>query len=582
MTNGHFVAGMLAWRRALRSRHPEIATAVAAEWEKWLQLQRQEPSDVSRPLLIVHAQLSCLEDAKAQVGVAQMLAFADVRCAPIFSFPTAALTSIARAEARRNGWEGLISIVDISSCDRLIAQLPGDSALLSFPAPAVLGRALIENQLAQRHYAELSSPLSDEDGAEETLLVGKAYFGRARDYAGWQGQQGEPDWTSLIQSLDASGPTAENLGISASPGTRPKRKAWLDPDRPLDTAASAGDRLCVPRIGLGDELVVRTSREPFHSNTIERRPARLLAAAEPFAIHLPGAMLGPAPRMVRVEAHKPDGEVLGGKVLVHVRPSQLKPWMIACFLNRGGGGNPVVRAFAGGIGARLAYAEDEPLILQDIPVVWGVLRDSDRILAQAKAQGLFFFYIDHAYFDRGHHRSYRITRNGYEAGAVRRCPSDRLEELGIETRPWRRSGKDIIVCPPTEYFMQAHGCPDWLETTLETLKSSTDRPIVVREKPKPGETAVPLPKALETAHALVTHSSNVAIEAVCLGTPVFVAATSAAAPVARTDLSMIEDPVYPDRDAWLAHLAYSQYSFEEIEDGRAWKMLLDLEERELV
>jgi hypothetical protein len=255
--------------------------------------------------------------------------------------------------------------------------------------------------------------------------------------------------------------------------------------------------------------------------------------------------------------------------------------MISCFLNRGGGGNPVVRAFANAIGARLAYAEDEPPVLQDISVVWGVLRDSDRILAQAKAQSLYWFYIDHAYFDRGHRRSYRITRNRYEAGAIRRCPSDRIAELGIDTRPWRKGGREIIVCPPTDYFMQAHGSSDWLETTLATLKSVTDRPVIVREKPKEGETAVPLPTALETAHALVTHSSNVAIEAVCLGTPVFVALTSAAAPVGLTDLSKIEEPVYPDRDEWLSHLAYNQYSFEEIADGRAWKMLLELEEREL-
>jgi len=44
---------------------------------------------------------------------------------------------------------------------------------------------------------------------------------------------------------------------------------------------------------------------------------------------------------------------------------------------------------------------------------------------------------------------------------------------------------------------------------------------------------------------------------------------------------MIEDPVYPDRQGWLAHLAYNQYSFDEIQDGGAWKMLLELEEREL-
>jgi hypothetical protein len=339
--------------------------------------------------------------------------------------------------------------------------------------------------------------------------------------------------------------------------------------------------LQLSNVGIGDELIVRTSREPFHSDTIVRRPARLLSAGEPFAIRLPGAMLGPAPKIVRVEAHKADAKVLGDRVLVHVRPSELEPWMVSCFLNRGGGGNPAVRAFAKSIGARLAYAEDEPEPLCDIPVVWGVLRESDRILAQAKAQSLYWFYIDHAYIDRGHRRSYRITRNGYEAGAVRRCPTDRIEELGVEIQPWRKSGREIIVCPPTDYFMQAHGCSDWLETTLEALKTFTDRPVIVREKPKPGAEAVALPKAMETAHALVTHSSNVAVEAVCLGTPVFVAPTSAAAPVGRTDLSLIEQPAYPDRDPWLAHLAYNQYSFEEIGNGRAWKMLLELEEREL-
>jgi len=78
----------------------------------------------------------------------------------------------------------------------------------------------------------------------------------------------------------------------------------------------------------------------------------------------------------------------------------------------------------------------------------------------------------------------------------------------------------------------------------------------------------------------VTHSSNVAIEAVCLGTPVFVSPSSAAAPVGRTDLSAIEDPVYPDRQPWLAHLAYNQFSYDEILEGDAWRMLLELEQRD--
>lgn len=256
--------------------------------------------------------------------------------------------------------------------------------------------------------------------------------------------------------------------------------------------------------------------------------------------------------------------------------------MVSAFLNRGGGGNPVVRAFAEGVRCRLAYAEDEPQVLSDIPVVWGVLRESDRILAQAKAQSLYFFYIDHAYFNRGHGKAYRITRNGYEAGPIRDCPRDRLTRLRPHIAPWRKSGRSIIVCPPTEYFMHTHCCLDWLETTLKKLRSVTDRPIIIREKPKPGEEVVPLSQALETAHAVVTHSSNVAIEAACLGTPVFVAPASAAAPIGRTDVAEIEEPNYPDREPWLAHLAYNQFSFDEIRDGIAWRTLLELEEREFV
>jgi hypothetical protein len=42
----------------------------------------------------------------------------------------------------------------------------------------------------------------------------------------------------------------------------------------------------------------------------------------------------------------------------------------------------------------------------------------------------------------------------------------------------------------------------------------------------------------------------------------------------------VEKPHYPERSEWLSHLAYNQYSFDEIADGRAWRMLLELEDRE--
>ncbi|WP_289036478.1 hypothetical protein [uncultured Roseibium sp.] len=262
-----------------------------------------------------------------------------------------------------------------------------------------------------------------------------------------------------------------------------------------------------------------------------------------------------------------------------IPPQNVTGDMVTCYVNRGGAGNPVIRAFADSLRCELRYAEDETGYRAGIPVVWGVLRGSDRIVQNARKNNQYFFYFDHAYFSRGHGKNYRIARNSYEAGAVRVCPGDRLDVLDIAVQPWRRGGSSILVCPPTEYFMKAHGCPNWLDETLMTLRHSTDREIVVRRKPKPGETVEPIEDAFRRSFALVTHSSNIAIEAAIAGVPVFVSGTSAAAPIGETDFSRIEMPVYPDRDAWLRHLAYNQYTMAEIADGTAWRMLLELETR---
>jgi len=78
---------------------------------------------------------------------------------------------------------------------------------------------------------------------------------------------------------------------------------------------------------------------------------------------------------------------------------------------------------------------------------------------------------------------------------------------------------------------------------------------------------------LRGAHALVTHGSNAAVEAVFMGCPVFVDPCSAAALVGKTNLDEIEEPIYPDRTAWLHSLSYSQFSEKELVDGTLWRLI---------
>ncbi len=577
MSGESFPALMLAWRSAVQ-RSPEMLAAIGEEWDRWTVWKRTQPPDVSKPQLIVVVELSCVEDVGTHLGFVQLAALSTIRCAVVFSFPTESAAKIAAGWGRREPWHGLVEVVGPAERLKLLNSLPKDTPLAVLTGPAVLSPKFLQGMFSTRHPTRLL-PTDTGEADETTFLWGSGFFGRAGDYADDKPKRRrKPKLAGALQLLQSS---PEELGLCTTPRVPPPRNVWPKTDSVFEPPSPDDNEVDVPSVETGDEVVLRLHRDQLPSTVVERRPARLFAHAEPFNIRVPGPMLATAPKIVRLETYKANGRVAGSNLLIRVLPSQLKPWMLSAFLNRGGGGNPVIRAFSQGTGCRIAYAEDEPETLSDIPVVWGVLRESDRILAQAKAAQMYFFYIDHAYFDRGHGKSYRITRNRYETGPIRKCPMDRIDRLGIQIEPWRKSGKDIIVCPPTDYFSQAHDCADWLDTTLERLAKVTDRPVTIREKPKPGTTAIPLKTALKSAHALVTHSSNVAIEAACLGTPVFVNPASAAAPIGRTDLEAIEEPVYPDRQPWLAHLAYNQFSIEEIRDGEAWRLLLEMEEREL-
>ena len=259
--------------------------------------------------------------------------------------------------------------------------------------------------------------------------------------------------------------------------------------------------------------------------------------------------------------------------LYSTQPEDIKPYMLHVYLNQGGKGNGVMKAIASSMGADCSYAEDFKDETEGIPFVWGILRNTKNIIDRAIENNQYFYYVDHAYFGRGHGRNYRISRNAYEAGPIRECPSDRLEKLSIKLDNWSKSGSKIIICPPTEYFQEAHKTHGWLENTLKIISSRTDREIIVRRKPKAGENIIPLRDQLKEAYALVTHSSNVAIESVVSGVPVFVSPTSAAASVGQTDLNYIESPKYPDREPWLRHLAYCQFSFDEIKNGDFFEIM---------
>lgn len=212
-----------------------------------------------------------------------------------------------------------------------------------------------------------------------------------------------------------------------------------------------------------------------------------------------------------------------------------------------------------------------------LPVV-GCSPELTPIIAEWRQTDRTFCYWDRGYarrvfatwLPRGEAGGYyRWHLNSFQLQAIRDVPGDRWKALKTEVTPWQKAGRHIVVAMPTATYSRFHSLDNWTEKTIEKLKRHTDRKIITRDK----EDKRPLQEDLKGAHALVAHGSIAAVESVICGTPVFVHPDSAASLVGQTDISKIEDPVYPDRQPWLNTLAYSQWNEKELTDGTLWRMI---------
>ena len=207
--------------------------------------------------------------------------------------------------------------------------------------------------------------------------------------------------------------------------------------------------------------------------------------------------------------------------------------------------------------------------------VYGILRGCDQIIRQCEWVGRDYFHIDHGYLKRGHYEGYyRLSKNGLQWDGEGKFPSDRWAALGVKLEPWRRSGRNVVVCPISSAVAQFRNIDShkWLKSVVSELSKFTDRPVIV--KPKDEGDLRPI---LNDAFCLVAYNSNAATEAVIQGIPAIVLGESACSPVARTSIRDIESPNYADREPWAHGLAYHQWTIKELRDGICWELLNELQ-----
>ena len=207
------------------------------------------------------------------------------------------------------------------------------------------------------------------------------------------------------------------------------------------------------------------------------------------------------------------------------------------------------------------HTEQNPL-KQDGPIaVWGQIRGAGELLNGHKEE---LYRLDHAYIGRNDY--YRMTRDDFQPSVVRDRPADRWNELkkrySLNIEPWKKGSKIIVALsmPGTYEFFGVH---QWGKAVISELEK-TGRKVVVRQRKE----TRPIKQDLEDAHCLVTYASNSVIDSLLAGVPVFVAGPSIARPIAGKWLD-VNNPVYPDREVFMRHVAYCQYTLEEFRSGFA-------------
>jgi len=164
--------------------------------------------------------------------------------------------------------------------------------------------------------------------------------------------------------------------------------------------------------------------------------------------------------------------------------------------------------------------------------------------------------------------------------------------LGISLKPYRSTGNHILLCLQRNGGWSMRGLPvmDWLNQTIYEIRKYSSRHIIVRAhhgdkkvesylKINHPNTSLSQNKRLvddfKNAWATVVYNSSPSVASAIEGIPIFLTDShpeySQSQDVANFDLSKIENPNMPDRQAWIERLSMCHWKFDELKSGEAWQ-----------
>ena len=218
-----------------------------------------------------------------------------------------------------------------------------------------------------------------------------------------------------------------------------------------------------------------------------------------------------------------------------------------------------------------------------MPMCWaGFFRP--QWLEICRKHNLKFYNLDSGYFGNKKTKTiFRLSVNNFQnVNPIVDRPSDRWDNLGIQTEQFAQ-GSSIVIVPPDRKIVNTLGLGSedlWVSMVIDQIKNLTDRPIRIRSRPESRASRVTSNTfkdfIKDDTFCVVGYSSNALVEAATHDIPVISLGHSATKSLYGYQLEDIEKikPAYPsDKQAWLNHLAYSQFTKEELLSGLAWELI---------
>ena len=216
--------------------------------------------------------------------------------------------------------------------------------------------------------------------------------------------------------------------------------------------------------------------------------------------------------------------------------------------------------------------DDQPMFLRN--------NNHESLLQHRLEHQLPFWFIDTGYtnFITGKKRWNRLVVDHiHHAPQLGYFPPDRLHLLSSMPQPWRSGGNAILVVENSDRHHRMFGTTleAWRENVKKQLAQHTDREVVFRPKTPDRKTRENLYEHLINSdyYCVINDASSAAIEAVWAGIPIITLNRHISIPVARTDISDINDLYRGPIGDWLCALSYSQFTETEMYDGTALRLM---------